>query len=450
MARSTRSPKLETRTARLKLPIRKKPYAAPLAPGVILQYRRNKGPGTWVVRLTDGKDDTHRLALADDYAEADGRDVLDYWQAQNAARARAREHEGDTKPVTVEKALDAYSDDLDTRKGDINNVARARAHLSADMLARTVSSLTAAELKRWRDKLAKSLAPATVNRTATCLKAAFNLAADHDDRIARRPWETGLQAIRGAEQSRNVILADARVREIVKEAYQPNMHQVEQLHGDARARAEVEARRWAEAFGLLVEVLAVTGARVSQAARIEVQDVQGNGAEPRLMMPSSKKGKGVKQVLRRPVPISADLARRLHAAAKDRPANAVLLNKPGDAPWKKSDHSRLFARVIERLQDRARREARERGDDAEAIEKAAADLDEATTYALRHSSIVRQLLAGVPIRVVAAGHDTSVAMIEKNYSRFIADHADAMTRRAMLDVSEEKTLGDNVTPFRAA
>ena len=50
-------------------------------------------------------------------------------------------------------------------------------------------------------------------------------------------------------------------------------------------------------------------------------------------------------------------------------------------------------------------------------------------YALRHSSIVRQLLAGVPVRIVAAGHDTSVAMIERNYSRYITDHADALVRK---------------------
>ena len=33
------------------------------------------------------------------------------------------------------------------------------------------------------------------------------------------------------------------------------------------------------------------------------------------------------------------------------------------------------------------------------------------------ASIVRQLLKGVPTRVVAAHHDTSVAMIERNYSQ---------------------------------
>ena len=37
-----------------------------------------------------------------------------------------------------------------------------------------------------------------------------------------------------------------------------------------------------------------------------------------------------------------------------------------------------------------------------------------TAYALRHSSIIRALLAGVPVRVVAVNHDTSVTMLERN------------------------------------
>ena len=56
-------------------------------------------------------------------------------------------------------------------------------------------------------------------------------------------------------------------------------------------------------------------------------------------------------------------------------------------------------------------------------------------YALRHTSIVRQLLANVPVRVVASGHDTSVAMIEKNYSQHITDHSDSLTRAALPDLS---------------
>jgi hypothetical protein len=55
--------------------------------------------------------------------------------------------------------------------------------------------------------------------------------------------------------------------------------------------------------------------------------------------------------------------------------------------------------------------------------------------ALRHSSIVRQLLAGVPVRVVAVNHDTSIVMIERTYSRHIGDHADALARVALLDTT---------------
>lgn len=51
-----------------------------------------------------------------------------------------------------------------------------------------------------------------------------------------------------------------------------------------------------------------------------------------------------------------------------------------------------------------------------------------TLYALRHTSIVRQLLAGIPIRIVAAVHDTSVREIEATHSAFITDHSDDLIR----------------------
>jgi len=53
-------------------------------------------------------------------------------------------------------------------------------------------------------------------------------------------------------------------------------------------------------------------------------------------------------------------------------------------------------------------------------------------YALRHSSIVRGLRAGLPIRLVAALHDTSVEMIEKHYSAFIVDAMDELAAKAIV------------------
>ena len=408
MARSTRSSTLETRGARLKLPIAKKPLFVKIGPGVGLGYRRNRTAGTWVARIANGSGAnwTKAIGNADDFDDADGTAILDYWQAQEKARTIGRGERGapSAKLLIVKEALGAYQADLGTRGGDIHNVARVRGHLSQPMLDRVVALLTSRELRRWRDSLAKSLAPASVNRTTTALKAALNLAAEHDQRISnRRAWETGLAIIPDAQQSRNVILADNVVRQVVAAAYQQS-----------------------EEFGLLVEVDAVTGARPSQLARLEVQDLQANRSDPRLMIPCSRKGRGRKSVTHRPVPISAALAKRLAVSASGRPAIAPLLMKPSGEPWRKSDHYRLFAR---------------------AVVAAGQDTAEVTIYALRHSSIVRQLLANVPVRVVAVNHDTSVAMIERTYSRYIGDHSDALARAALLDTTEP--AADKVVPLHA-
>jgi putative cofactor-binding repeat protein len=66
-----------------------------------------------------------------------------------------------------------------------------------------------------------------------------------------------------------------------------------------------------------------------------------------------------------------------------------------------------------------------------------------TMYALRHSSIVRMLLRNVPIRLVASLHNTSVAMIEKHYSRYITEHSiDDIARVGLL--SEPVSVAGNV------
>jgi integrase len=411
MARRTRAAGLETRSSRLRLPVAKKPAFVKIGPGIGLGYRRNTTAGTWVVRVADGRGGnwTKAIGAADDFDEADGKAFLDFWQAQDRSRAIARgrraEDAEDGRPITITKALDQYEADLEIRGGDLGNVARVRAHLSDSLARKTVALVTTRDLRSWRDELADELAPASVNRTANALKAALNLAADNDERItSRRAWETGLAAIHDAEESRNVILPEADIRTIIGKASEQSAE-----------------------FEVLTEAAAVTGARVSQLARLEVQDLQDGRSDPRLMMPSSRKGRGQKKISRRPVPIPAGLATRLAETVRGRASDARLLVKPSGEPWKKSDHSRLFAR---------------------SVRAAGLDPDEVTINALRHSSIVRQLLAGVPVRVVAVNHDTSIAMIERTYSRYIGDHADALARVALLDIA--KPPEGNVVPISAA
>jgi len=410
MARSTRATWAETRTGRLKLPVKSKPAWVRIGHGISLGYRRNQGSGTRSVRVANGKGGhwVKAMAAADDFDTADGSNILDFWQAQDRARAiglDSRHADTGGKLSTVADAVAAYEADLRTRGGDLANAGRIRVHLPKALADKTVAMLSGRDFKSWRDALTKAkLSPSTVNRVNSCLQAALNHAADQDERIAsRRAWEKGLAAIPDATTSRNVILPEGDVRAIIASAYTVGPE-----------------------FGALVEAAAVTGARVSQLARVEVQDLQADRGDPRLMMPSSRKGRGRKRIERRPVPIPRGFAAKLAELARERPAEAPLLTKPSGEPWKKSDHFRLFARAVEH-----------------------AGLDPSITlYALRHSSIVRALMAGVPIRVAAVNHDTSVAMIEKTYSRYIGDHSDALARRGLLDTSEPTDA--NVVPLAGA
>ena len=49
-------------------------------------------------------------------------------------------------------------------------------------------------------------------------------------------------------------------------------------------------------------------------------------------------------------------------------------------------------------------------------------------YSLRHSSIARALRASLPVRIVAALHDTSSPMIERHYPAHILDITDDLAK----------------------
>src|SRR6516164_5316097 len=410
-----RASRLETPTARRKLAVRKKPYYVRLSPGIHLGYRRNVAAGTWTVRVAEsGAEWIKKIALADDLEAASPPHVLSYWQALDTARALARRQPGEavdeSRPLTVSEALTLYEKDLVARGSSPYNAEHPRIHLPGVLLNKPVVLLGATELRKWRDSLlAKGLAPGTVNRTKTGLRAALELAAAHDPRIAnQRAWKVGLAALPDAHRARNVILDDATVRRIVAAAYDHD-----------------------RALGLMIEVAAVTGARLSQLARLEVADLQADGPEPRLLMPLSAKGRARnKRHERRPVPITPALAAVLKQEAQGRAPDAPLLLRANGERW---GHGRR---------------RHHRNDFRAVIEAAALDPDVVTLSALRHSSIVRMLLANTPIRIVSTLHDTSVKMIERTYSRHIAEHTDALARRALLDVSQRLADG-NVVPMKA-
>jgi hypothetical protein len=121
------------------------------------------------------------------------------------------------------------------------------------------------------------------------------------------------------------------------------------------------------------------------------------------------------------VPITSDLADKLKRAASDRSINAPLLMKPDGTPWTVGDQRRPFQKVMDCLGLTG------------------------TVYLLRHSSIIRSLLAGTPTRLVASLHDTSVTEIERTYSVHIADHGEAIARRGLLT---RQPASDKIIPLR--
>lgn len=414
MARKVSFSALESRSARLRLKIRRRPYSGPsLARGIMLLYRRNKTNGTWVLKASDGHGHywTKAFGCADDYEDSDGKNVLTFYEAQDQARKLARG--GDGRPnnalITVDGALTAYKRDLEARSANPYNAEWPRLHLTSALLAKPVVLLTAQELRRWRDGLLGKIGPATINRLCRCLCAALALAAQHDERIQnRRTWEVGLATLPDAQEARNVILSDDKVREFVSTAYGLD-HQL----------------------GLLVDTLAVTGARPSQAVRLRVEDLHEHPVRPKLAMPRSGKGgsrnRAAKKLQRFSVPITPALAAKLREAAKGRADDAPLFLQSDGSPWSRNpglDYHRDVDRIV-----------------------IACGLDPSvvTAYALRHSSITRRLLQNVPAQLVAALHDTSLAMLQRHYAKYIAEHADDHARVGLLQHEEPLApVADNV------
>jgi len=94
LARTVREAKLETRSARLKLSPRSEPYWRTIHEGAHLGYYRGARAGKWVARFRASGSGSKgylkkTMGEADDYAEADGEQFLDFRQAQERARAWA-------------------------------------------------------------------------------------------------------------------------------------------------------------------------------------------------------------------------------------------------------------------------------------------------------------------------------------------------------------------------
>jgi integrase len=405
-----RSTTLEYPTTRLKLAPNPIPYPGPtLARGIKLNYRRNaNGAGTWVVRVANGAASnakspywTKAIGLADDYDKADDIGILNYGQAQDRAKELARgDSSGSGKPITIDEALKAYEADLVSRGRSPKNVSNLRYHLKGDaLLGKPVALLKPMDLLEWRNRLiAGGMKPATFNRVKNGFRAALGFAASIDARIGNhQTFRTGLKRVKDGNNARRAVLEDAQILRII-------------------AEARVEGP---QAFALLTETLAQTGARMSQLVRANCDALRGGD---KIMVPSSYKGNEGKQQIVASVPITNELAIKLAKVRAGRSDDEPLFANQSGKRRTESD-AVLYGRAFRR-----------------AVERAGLDPRTITPYSLRHSSICRALKAGVPMSIVSRLHDTSAREIESHYARYIEDVAEDIARRGLLQAPVDNVV----------
>ena len=410
MARTVQDAKLGSRTARTELAPAGKPYYRALHEGLHLGYRKGKSAGKWVARwyLGDGSYKVETIAQADDAADANGIDILNFRQAQDAAREKYDEHQRSAlgppepeRPYTVGDAIRAYLDFLEThRKSAADARYRADALILPELGEVVCADLTKTMLQKWLNATAKT-APrlrtragqaqkfreiddsdearrqrkATANRTLTVLKAALNMAW-RDGKIADdRAWRQ-LEPFEGADAARVRYLTIDECQRLINAAQHD--------------------------FRKLVRAALLTGCRYGELKALEVRDFNSDSGT--LHVRTSKSGKG------RHVVLNDEGVDFFTAVTAGRFGSEVIFRKADGEPWGKSH------------QDRPMREACT----AAKIEPTA------SFHVLRHTYASLSIMAGAPLLVAAKnlGH-ADTRMVEKHYGHLAPSYiADAIRAAA--------------------
>lgn len=417
--------RLQERTARARLTIRHHPYWKAISEGAHIGYYRGPRGGKWVARYREaGSAEPYAsssLGTADDLVEADGEAVLNYKQALDKANEwiKLQASGGRTLDpnMTLRDAVEVYIAARDARAtANAGRVKRSNASytLGTNVLPDVIlpeiklRDLSEADLRAWQRRL-RNVGATTKQRIVTDLKAALNLAFEEHRRAL--PSDLPVTIKYGLKP----VFVDSRPgRSVARD---------NQVLGDDQIRSILARGEAMDEDGdhfLLALLLAASGARFSQITRMRVDDVQY--ALRRVLVPPSRKGKG-KEEKYLSVQVGDDVLAALRRATEGRMGSDVLLVRWRYRQVKPTEWVRVDRRAWTSSSEMIRWWAK-------VVE--AVGLPGVIPYALRHSSIVRAIRVGLPIRLVAAIHDTSVAMIEKHYSRWIVESLDELAAKAVV------------------
>ena len=403
MARSVKDAALDGRTARSRLKARRKPYYRQLEPGVHLGYRKPQtGSGKWLDRWStgDGGYATETFATADDFSDADGVAILNYWQAVDAARKRmvqrAHSAAGNIKaPLTVDAALDDYIEFLEAhRKSGREAKYAADAFIRPTLGKIKLAELTTEKIRRWHQDLAKAGArirtkkgeeqrfrdseadaewqrrrKSTANRILTTLKAALNRAWRAGQVASDAAWRR-IEPFENVDSSRVRYLTIAEVRRLINAA-DPN-------------------------FRKLVRGALETGARYGELCALTVADFNPDSGTVAVVESKSSKS--------RHIVLTDDGADFFKSLTAGRAGTEPMFLKDDCSRWL-ADHQ---AEPIADTNERA---------------KISPPIN---FHGLRHTWASHAVMAGMPLMLVAKNLGQSTTrMVEKHYGHlapsFIAD-----------------------------
>ena len=385
MARKHNGPvDLTTKTARARLPAKDTIYRHALGKGRHLGYRKRKATvaGLWLLCETVVGEAKHRPralgASADDFEEANGTTILNFFQAQQKAIAMAtakRPEKTPEGPLTVERAMADYVDFLRTERKTADDAeVRIRKHVLPELGKLRVEDLTTDRLTRWHRKLVAEpalLSKATANRELTNLKAGLNYAFEHgrvhDDLSWRR-----VKPFKGVDVARQDALSPAEVTRLIN-ASDP-----------------------ASGFRNVLRALVVSGCRYGEICALRVGDFQRG----RIVIRTSKSGKP------RDVRLTDDAVAFFTQLTAGRPSGETMLLRGADGkPWGKSHQARLMRAAC----------------------KAARITPAVGVHALRHTWASQAVMGGMPLMLVAEnlGH-SGTKMVEKHYAHLVEDYRDEM------------------------
>ncbi len=414
MARAVRNPKLDTRSARLKLPERREPYWTAISRGCAIGYRRGVKGGSWIARLRgeDGRQRYDAVGAADDVRDADGISVFSFAQAQERARDffrdKVRELAGaaapDLRPYTVRRAMTDYLAEREQRgsKGLRSDRYAAEARVLPDLGDIEVAKLTAARIKTWRRSV--ELAP-RLRRTKPGAEVQATAPIDPSDLEAVRSRKatanrilTVLKAALNYAFAEGKVASDAAWRQ-VKPYREVDAPRVRFLSADECVRL-VNASDGA--FRTLLRGALVTGARYGELGRMRAGDF--NAASGMVTVRLSKAGKA------RHIALNEEGRRLFEGLAAGRSARDLIFAREDGEAWAPSHQARPI------------KKASSRGSIA----------PPATFHTLRHTYASALAAKGVSMRVIAdqLGHaDTRVT--ERHYAHLAPSYVADVVRAAL-------------------